>query len=1043
MLPTANRAAGLARCLALALVVCSALGSLGWLWSNCVRRANIYFLPRVAPAEWIIYPSGPNGTVHPRLEMSTIFRRSFTLERAPAHALLSIAGLRQYTLAINGKPAAAPIRRGRNWKQPELFEVSQGLRAGENQVAVTVMNSNGPPVLWLSLDTGGLRLNSDESWQASYAGAVWRQARLASKPKVAIAGSAIYGGEEPWASLRARWLALLLFAALSAAGYWLVSRRKPPVQSPKSKVQGREPAPGSVLAPPHFWRLELLLLLGLAGLWIALVANNIGVLPNMVGYDADGHIAYIRYIQEHHALPRADEGWEMFQPPLYYLLSTALLRALSLSVTQDNGVMALRVMGLVIGVAHFVLVWASLRLLFPGERAKARWGLVLAAALPPLLYLSQYISNEGLGAAMVSACVCLTLRILQQECVSWKACAGLGLCLGAALLTKSTALLVVPVVLGALVFKAVQSPKSGVQSRGAGNMSQGSVAEKRRLWEGGGRIGVVLAVCVVVCGWHYARLWAKYGSPLIGVWDPRLGFSWWQDDGYRTGAFYMRFGAVLAHPWFSSFKSFGDGIYATLWGDGLFGGAADSLARPPWNYDLMALGYWLALVPALAVAVGGILVLVKFLRQPSAEWFLVLGLAFLAALALVHMTIALPYQCHVKAFYGLCALVPLCAFGACGLDALYRWSGKVRAVICVLFGVWAINSYAALWIARSAEATCLVHAQSLWKEERRVEAVELLKARLEQAPDHSAEARQLLAYLLMETGDLQEAGKLAETAVRQTPNGPKGHLVLAALLARQERFEEATEHARRAVQLSPSSDTAYEQLASLLVRHGHSEEAIRVSREGLVVAPFSSELHFDLGAALVFSGEASEGISQLQLACAIRPNWAGPRFLLGATLVKQGKLAEATEPLREALRLEPGNAEAHVQLAAALSAQHQTAEAIAHCAAALRLEPDMPEALNNLAWIRAAHPEAEFRNGPEAVRLAERACKLTEFKEPVMVGTLAAAYAEAGRFDEAVATAKKARDMALAGGQKDLADKDQKLIELFSARQPYREPAQP
>ena len=75
--------------------------------------ANIYFLPRVAPAEWIIYPSGPNGTVHPRLEMSTIFRRSFTLERAPAHALLSIAGLRQYTLAINGKPAAAPIRRGR------------------------------------------------------------------------------------------------------------------------------------------------------------------------------------------------------------------------------------------------------------------------------------------------------------------------------------------------------------------------------------------------------------------------------------------------------------------------------------------------------------------------------------------------------------------------------------------------------------------------------------------------------------------------------------------------------------------------------------------------------------------------------------------------------------------------------------------------------------------------------------------------------------------------------------------------------------------
>ena len=91
MLPTANRAEGLARRLALALVVCSALGSLGWLWWGCVRRPDIYYLPRRAPAEWIIYPSGPNGTVHPRLEMSTIFRRSFTLERAPAKAVLSIA----------------------------------------------------------------------------------------------------------------------------------------------------------------------------------------------------------------------------------------------------------------------------------------------------------------------------------------------------------------------------------------------------------------------------------------------------------------------------------------------------------------------------------------------------------------------------------------------------------------------------------------------------------------------------------------------------------------------------------------------------------------------------------------------------------------------------------------------------------------------------------------------------------------------------------------------------------------------------------------
>jgi tetratricopeptide (TPR) repeat protein len=1022
-----NRFSGLARPLALVLVVSGALGSLVWLWWSCVRQPDIYFLPRLAPAEWIIYPSGPKGTVHLRLEMSTLFRRSFTLERAPSKAVLFIAGLRQYTLSINGKLAAAPVRPGRNWKQPDQFEVVRDLRVGENQIAVTVLNSNGPPVLWLALDTGDWQLNSDENWQASYGGAAWRQARLASKPKVAIAGSPGYGAEEPWASLRARWLTLLLFAVLSAAGYWLFTRR--PWPTTDHRPQATDPATRNTQDTPQpagDWRREFLPLAGLAGLWMALFANNLGVMPTLAGYDVDGHIAYIRYIQEHHSLPRADEGWEMFQPPLYYLLGAALLSVLSLSVTQDAGVMALRVMGLAIGVAHFVLVWASLRLLFPGERSEQRWGLVLAAALPPLLYLSQYVSNEGLAAALVSACVFLTLRILKQEHVSWKLSVGLGLCLGAALLTKSTALLVVAAIVGALLWKALLLPHA-TAPHSAFRIPQ---------------MGLALAVCVVVCGWHYARLWAQYGSPLIGVWDPRLGFSWWQDDGYRTGAFYLRFGAVLVHPWFSSFKSFADGIYATLWGDGLFGGAADAVARPPWNYDLMAIGYWLALVPALAVGVGGILVLVRFLRQPSAEWLLVLGLAFLAALALVHLSITLPYQCHVKAFYGLCALVPLCAFGACGFDALCRWSGKLRPAVCILFGVWAINSYAAFWISRPAVATFFSRAQSLWKEERGPEAKALVQAALQRNPE-SADMRSLLAGLLAETNDLQEAAKQAEIAVRARPNDPKGHLVLAAVLARLQNAEAAIEHAKRAVDLAPGDGSGYQQLADLLLRQERYDQAIQVSREGLAVAPFSRTLRFALGAALVFRGETVEGISQLQLACAIRPNWAEPQLLLGTTLASQGNLEAATQHLREALRLEPGNALAHSQLAVALNTQHQTAEAIAHCTEALRLEPDFAEALNNLAWIRAAHPQAEFRDGPKAVRLAERACQVTGSKEAVLVGTLAAAYAEAGRFDEAVVTARKARELALAAGQQALAEKNQKLIELFSARQPYRAPTEP
>ena len=99
-------------------------------------------------------------------------------------------------------------------------------------------------------------------------------------------------------------------------------------------------------------------------------------------------------------------------------------------------------------------------------------------------------------------------------------------------------------------------------------------------------------------------------------------------------------------------------------------------------------------------------------------------------------------------------------------------------------------------------------------------------------------------------------------------------------------------------------------------------------------------------------------------------------------------------------------------------------------------------ALNNLAWIRATSPRAEFRDGAEAVRLAERACAMSSYKKPLYEETLAAAYAEAGRFDEAVATMARGRELALARGESELAERTLKLIEFYKLRQPFRDPDQ-
>ncbi len=148
--------------------------------------------------------------------------------------------------------------------------------------------------------------------------------------------------------------------------------------------------------------------------------------------------------------------------------------------------------------------------------------------------------------------------------------------------------------------------------------------------------------------------------------------------------------------------------------------------------------------------------------------------------------------------------------------------------------------------------------------------------------------------------------------------------------------------------------------------------------------------------------------------------------------------ARALTNLYETLKVQP-TAETHVQLAGMLTAQKDYQNAVEHYRAALRLKPDAPDILNNLAWLLATCPDDQVRNGAEAVQYAERACELTQNKQPVTLGTLAAAYAEVGRFDEAVATAQKACDLATQQNETILLQKNQALIEIYRAHKPWRE----
>jgi tetratricopeptide (TPR) repeat protein len=244
-----------------------------------------------------------------------------------------------------------------------------------------------------------------------------------------------------------------------------------------------------------------------------------------------------------------------------------------------------------------------------------------------------------------------------------------------------------------------------------------------------------------------------------------------------------------------------------------------------------------------------------------------------------------------------------------------------------------------------------------------------------------------------------------------------------------------------ALKLKPDFEEAACNLGAAMANEGKWVEAAAWYGKAIQLNHDFAPAHYGLGLIFRQQGKLTEAVTSLSTVLRIDPSHAGAHDQLGMFLAGQGNLQEAVKHFESALRVRPADPALHCHLAGALNAQGKTPEAIADYRRALELNPESSEALNNLAWILAAHPEPGFRDGPEAVRLAEHACQLTQNHEAVLVGTLAAAYAESGRFSDAVATAEKARELAAGAGQTNVAQKNLEMLELYRAKKAYHETA--
>ena len=241
---------------------------------------------------------------------------------------------------------------------------------------------------------------------------------------------------------------------------------------------------------------------------------------------------------------------------------------------------------------------------------------------------------------------------------------------------------------------------------------------------------------------------------------------------------------------------------------------------------------------------------------------------------------------------------------------------------------------------------------------------------------------------------------------------------------------------------NPAAWTAHNNLGCMLAEQQKYDEAGTHFLASLALNPRNGEAHDNLGKILAMRGQFSEAESHFQAALAIKPNDADAQRAFGLALAQQGRVQDAVQHLQEALRLEP-DVPTRLQLAGLLRGLGKIREAIAQYHQILLKNPDSLDALNNLAWLLATSPDDSLRNGTEAVQLAEKASRLTQYKEIVPLGTLAAAYAEAGRFGEAVATGEKSLALATATGQERFAAINRQLLTYYRAGKPWHEGQNP
>lgn len=225
-----------------------------------------------------------------------------------------------------------------------------------------------------------------------------------------------------------------------------------------------------------------------------------------------------------------------------------------------------------------------------------------------------------------------------------------------------------------------------------------------------------------------------------------------------------------------------------------------------------------------------------------------------------------------------------------------------------------------------------------------------------------------------------------------------------------------------------------------LEEKGENAQALALWKNAVAMDPDNAKAQNGLGVSLYISGNSAQGFDHLRRALQINPLSVDTHYVLGKFLLEQGRPDQALAEFQTALTIRQHFPSAEEGLASAYQAEGRESDALAHWRRAHAMDPSSVSAILGAAWLLATSPDASLRNGAEALSLAESANRLESADNAEVLDTLAAAYAEAGQFDRAIASATRAQALATQAGNAKMAGAIRSRLLLYQARHPFHAP---